>query len=250
MGGTAADNCTGETTITIDDEISNTVPEYSDKVLTQPPKNKCRKSNGSLFPSDVEDVSIDFIFKEVPKQSTERDTKVLAEEVIVIDDDVKESSYENEPYLRTKTCDYTGKQSNRLELKSENASNELNCVLLVNNNASTSKSSDDDDVIFVTTYTTITTTTTTTAVANSNVNCSTTGSSISSPSPPKMRRRRKKKMAVVPRRNPKRIAQMEKASVDLAMKLSVPKRIFGCRSKSATEVVVSSIFIYVLTLAN
>lgn len=248
MGGRAADNCTGETTITIDDEISNTVPEYDDKVLTQPSKNNCKKSNGSLFPSDVEHVRTDFVVKKVPKQSTKRDTKVIAEEVIVIEDDVKENNYENELHLRGTNSDYTSKQANRPELNSEVkyfntiAFNELNS-LLVNTNASPSKSSDDDDVIFVTTYTTTTTTTTTTAVANSNVICSATSSSVSSPSPPKMRRRRKKRVAVVPRRNPKRIAQMEKASVDLAMKLSVPKRIFGCRSKSSAEVVVSFLLV-------
>lgn len=248
MGNSAADDSIEETAIIIDDEVSNTASEYSVKLSTQPSENEFKKPNGSLFPSkDVEKMCIDLVVNEVSTQSTENGDEVLVQETILIDDDVKEiNCNERELHLGSKSwgCN-TDEQLNPVDLSSQvkyfntNAFNELNCVLLVSDNPSPSKSSEDDDVIFVTTYTATTTTTITTALANSNANCLTTSSSVSSPSPPKARRKRKKKVAVVPRRNPKRIAQMEKASVDLAMKLSIPKRIFGCRTKSSTEVTVS-----------
>lgn len=82
-------------------------------------------------------------------------------------------------------------------------------------------SDSDEDVVFVTMYSKTATTTTSTYTA-SKIN--------ETPKKPKIiRRRRKKRNVVVPRRNPKRTAQLEKASVDLAMKLSVPNSIFNAK---------------------
>lgn len=244
MAGSAAEDSSEETIIILDDGIPDTPPERSDKVLSQPPENKPKIANGTIIPlQDVENV----VINEVLALNTENDEETSPADTA----DLIDCAANNQMLYRAENCwGYINEQSQPLDLSLKplyycgSNSSDFNYVWLVNDNVNISKS-DDDDVIFVTTYTNTTTTTTTTVQADSNsVQCTTIASSVSSPSPPKMvRRRRKKKVTVVPRRNPKRVAQMEKASVDLAMKLSMPKRIFGSRTKSSSDVMVRFIFL-------
>lgn len=210
MAGSAAEDSSEESIVIIDDGVPDNPPERSDKVFTQPAENKLKKANGTI---ESYTLNVDGAFI---RNGEKRDNNILKEG----------------------KCD---EQSQYLDLTLKpafsrgNGSNDHNHLWSIN----TSKSSDDDDVIFVTTYTSTTTTSNTTVQANSSIQCTTTGSSISSPSPPKVvRRKRKKKVTVVPRRNPKRVAQMEKASVDLAMKLSMPRRLLSTRTKSNLDLMV------------
>lgn len=89
----------------------------------------------------------------------------------------------------------------------------------------------DDDVIFVTMYSrTETTVTNTVTCAASRSNTSTvSATAVTSACGKVVKKRRKKKNLVVPRRNPKRVSQLEKASLALAMQLSVPPSIFNAK---------------------
>lgn len=243
MSGTVADDSLGENTINLDGGISNTTLQRSDKVSAQPSENNLQKLNGIVVASEDghQNVRIKLIVGNAAAQSvtSDNDEMLLKEttELQYVEKTNSSYNYISEDLLQP--LDLSSKSSTC----NTNGFNGTNYVLIACDNTNTLKSSDDDDVIFVTTYTSATTATTTVAVANSDAQCSTSSSSVSSPSPPKVvRRRKKKKIAVVPRRNPKRVAQMEKASMDLAMKLSMPSRIFGCRTKSAAEVTVSFVF--------
>lgn len=214
--------------------------------MTQPSENNFQKSNDGFYPlEDARKTCIDFATNTVTIQNIENSDEICVEETIVIEDDRrKENCNANELRLENKSWLPLNEQKKPLDTSRYSLND--NEVVLACDDVNTTKSSD-DDVIFVTTYTATTTTTMTAALSDLRATSSTTASTVSSPSPPKLRRKRKNKTPVIPRRNPRRVAQMEKASVQLAMKLSISKRIFGCRTKSSTEVVVSclhlSIFI-------
>lgn len=123
--------------------------------------------------------------------------------------------------------DYTGYFSGK-EAKQDAKTESQESVISVSSDSGTVKvpTDSDDDVVFVTMYNSAkTTSTTTTATSGITLPEDTT----STQSKVIRRRRRKKNGVVTPRRNPKRVAQMEKASVDLAMKLSLPPAIFNTK---------------------
>lgn len=242
MAGSATDDSSDEATIIFHNGILDNSPEHLDKVLTQPSK----KSNGSFTSSDA---CTEFA---IEAQSINSDNNhLLKESLTTIEDDLKRIhgvQYDSENTALNSINNHLHNLGLSSDVKcyTRNRFSGLNgFVLLVDDN--TSKTSDDEHHAFLPTYPTSTVTTSTSVLSNSiNAHCS-TSSSFSSPSPPKkIRRKRKNKMNVIPRRNPKRVAQMEKASVDLAMKLSMPKRLLGCRTKSSTDVMVSSFYVYVI----
>lgn len=94
---------------------------------------------------------------------------------------------------------------------------------------------DADDVIFVTMYSktapTVTSTVTSAICGATGTSTAISAVAVSSSGSKQVlvKRRRKKKTVVVPRRNPKRVTQLEKASLALAMQLSVPPSIFNAK---------------------
>lgn len=246
MAGTATEDSSEEAVAVIDDGVPDSPPQRSDKVLTQPPENKLKTTNGIVSSEDLVQEIEDVYVNEVFIKNTEDDGKTTPEETVVLIDDVATGNVCPTKFHFKESCfgfNCHHLQPADITLKplrcDENSADNFKNVSVVGNDFQISKPSEDDDVIFVTSFINTTVTSTLTAVqADCGVQCTSTSSVSSSSSPRVVRRRRKRKMTVVPRRNPKRVAQMEKASVDLAMKLSMPKRIFGSRTKSSSDVMV------------